>query len=86
MGFACDGSSAAATPVPGRTCWDFKNWSVFQIAAVSSITATDIANKRKFLFPPDIVFTSDATGPYAAILIGSGDREHAFATTISDRF
>jgi type IV pilus assembly protein PilY1 len=61
-------------------------WSVTKIAAISSSTDTDIANKRKFLFPPDLVFGTDASGNYTAVLIGSGDREHPFDTTVANRF
>jgi len=62
------------------------NWGVYKIASLSSTTATDIPNQRKFLFPPDVVFSKDTTGSYAAILIGSGDREHPFDTTVINRF
>ena len=62
------------------------NWQVLQVADVSSTTTTDIANKRRFLFPPDVVLSSDSTGDYAAVLIGSGDREHPFSTDTTDRF
>jgi len=65
---------------------DPANWGVYQIAALSSTTSTDIANKRKFLFPPDVVFSKDSVGTYAAILLGSGDREHPFDTNTTDRF
>ena len=41
---------------------------------------------RRFLFPPDVVLSSDTTGDYAAVLIGSGDREHPFSTDTTDRF
>jgi type IV pilus assembly protein PilY1 len=58
---------------------------VTKIAALSSATATDIANKRKFLFPPDLVFGTDASN-YTAVLLGSGDREHPFDTTVVNRF
>ena len=60
-------------------------WTVTKIAAVSSTTNTDIANKRKFLFPPDLVFGTD-TSNYTAVLLGSGDREHPFDTTVVNRF
>jgi len=61
------------------------NWTIAKIGSVSSTTATDIANKRKFLFPPDVVFSNDGSA-YAAILLGSGDREHPFDTNTTDRF
>ncbi len=80
----------------GDTCgqmWRFDissanmdDWTATKIAAVSSTTATDIANKRKFLFPPDLVFGTDGSGNYTAVLTGSGDREHPFDTTVINRF
>jgi type IV pilus assembly protein PilY1 len=68
------------------TSSDMTQWTVTKIAAMSSATSTDIANKRKFLFPPDLVFGTDANGFYTAVLIGSGDREHPFDTTVVNRF
>src|SRR6185369_14840941 len=59
------------------------NWVVTQLAAISGTALTD---KRKFLFPPDVVYSSDAAGNYDAILIGSGDREHPFDSTVTNRY
>jgi type IV pilus assembly protein PilY1 len=59
------------------------NWVVTQFAAVSGTALTD---KRKFLFPPDVLYSSDANGNYDAILIGSGDREHPFDSTVTNRY
>jgi type IV pilus assembly protein PilY1 len=53
-------------------------WSVTRIASVSSSTA---AQRRKFLFPPDVVFGNG----FDAVLMGSGDREHPFDTTVVNR-
>ena len=61
-------------------------WVATKIAAISSSTDTDIANKRKFLFPPNLVFGTDGTGNYTAVLLGTGDREHPFSTVVSNRF
>lgn len=61
---------------------DPSNWKVHKLAFVGGIDA----NARKFLFPPDVVYDGDANGPYDAVLIGSGDREHPFDTTIVNRF
>jgi type IV pilus assembly protein PilY1 len=61
-------------------------WTVTKIAALASTVSTDIANKRKFLFPSDLVFATDASGNYTAVLLGSGDREHPFDTTVVNRF
>jgi type IV pilus assembly protein PilY1 len=59
------------------------NWQVTRIANLSGSAVTD---KRKFLFSPDVVFGSDGNGNYDAILLGSGDREHPFDATVTNRF
>jgi type IV pilus assembly protein PilY1 len=61
-------------------------WQVNKLASLSGTVATDVRNKRKFLFPADAVASSDSTGNFIAVLIGSGDRQHAFDTSIQDRF
>jgi len=63
---------------------DPANWTVNKIAALGGSGA----NARKFLFAPDVVYGDSDTGtqPYDAILIGSGDREHPFDTTVANRF
>jgi Tfp pilus tip-associated adhesin PilY1 len=43
---------------------------------------TTAAGRRKFLFPPDVVGQQG----FDAVLIGSGDREHPFDSTITNRF
>ncbi|HEU4646196.1 MAG TPA: hypothetical protein VFS80_11620, partial [Burkholderiales bacterium] len=65
---------------------DMDEWTVTRIAGISSGGATDIVNKRKFLFPPDIVFGTDGVGNYAAVLMGTGDREHPFDTNVVNAF
>lgn len=45
-------------------------WQVTRLAALGG--ASGDATKRKFLFQPDVVVTKN----YAAVLVGSGDREH----------
>lgn len=57
---------------------DPANWTVGKLAAIGG-TGDD---ERKFLFPPDVVFGSG----YDAVLLGSGDREHPFDTTVENRF
>jgi type IV pilus assembly protein PilY1 len=57
---------------------DPANWAVNMLAAVGST--------RKFLHAPDVVPGEDGSGPYDAVLIGSGDREHPFDTTVTNRF
>jgi type IV pilus assembly protein PilY1 len=59
------------------------NWVVTQLA---SLSGTSLSDKRKFLFSPDVVFGKDGTGNFDAVLLGSGDREHPFDATITDRF
>jgi type IV pilus assembly protein PilY1 len=54
------------------------NWTVNKLASVG-FAATDNKNdRRKFLYPPDVVYGKDASGAYDAVVIGSGDREHPF--------
>ena len=56
------------------------NWGVGKVAALGGTLAAD---KRKFLFAPDTVAFDSTTD---SILIGSGDREHPFDTTIANRY
>ena len=71
------------------------NWTVTKIADVADHTTvkagldadgdpfTNFPGLRKFLFPPDVVYSENG---YDAILIGSGDREHPFDESITNRF
>ncbi len=59
------------------------NWSVQKVASIAAHTATE---RRKFQYPPDVVFSSDAGGSFSALLIGSGDREHPFDATVTNQF
>lgn len=55
--------------------------------AVAPLSGTHPAlNYRKFLFSPDVVYSSDPTGQYDAVLVGSGDREHPFDMVVQNRF
>jgi type IV pilus assembly protein PilY1 len=91
-----DAARAADRVYVGDTCgqvWrldisssNMDNWAATRIANISTGVATDVANKRKFLFPPDLVFAVDGTGNYTAVLLGSGDREHPFDTNVVNRF
>lgn len=56
-------------------------WTLGKIASLGGTGA----NARKFLYPPDVVLQSP-TQPFDAVLIGSGDREHPFDTTIVNQF
>ena len=61
------------------------NWTIDKLA---SLGGTSAPNARKFLGTPDVVVASTAgiPVPYDTILIGSGDREQPFDTTITNRF
>lgn len=59
------------------------NWAVLRLA---SIGGTEASNRRKFMYAPDVVYSSDGYGPYDAVLIGSGDREHPFEVSVTNRF
>jgi type IV pilus assembly protein PilY1 len=61
---------------------DETKWKATKIAALGGSDS----NARKFLFPPDVVYGSDANGPYDAVLVGSGDRENPFDITVTNRF
>ena len=65
---------------------DPRRWVVRKLATLSSTTATDIANHRKFLFQPEVTVAEDSIGLYAAVLIGTGDREHPFDGLAVNRF
>ena len=53
-------------------------WTVNALASVGYAQYGATVSRRKFLFPPDVAYGSDAGGAYDAVLIGSGDREHPF--------
>jgi type IV pilus assembly protein PilY1 len=55
------------------------NWRATKLASVASTAAA--SGRRKFLFAPDVVFN----GSFDAVLMGSGDREHPFDTTVINR-
>ena len=52
---------------------------------LANISAPGLVNTRKFLYKVDAVAGSDPTGGFDAILVGSGDREHPFDATVSNR-
>jgi type IV pilus assembly protein PilY1 len=61
--------------------WDFtfpSNWTIYKVADLSGGTTTG----RKFFYPPDVVLTRD----FAALLIGSGDREKPLLSATQDHF
>ena len=54
------------------------DWKTTKLASLGGSGA----DGRKFLNKPDVVFGTD----YDAVLLGSGDREHPFETTVTNRF
>ncbi len=54
------------------------NWVSYKIASLGGSGA----DARKFLNKPDVVFGAN----FDAVLVGSGDREHPFDTSITNRF
>lgn len=60
------------------------DWVVTKLASVADLAS--VGGRRKFLASPDVVYTRDASGAYDAVLIGSGDREHPYDTTVENRF
>jgi type IV pilus assembly protein PilY1 len=61
------------------------SWTIDKVAALGAASGS---NARKFLGAPDVVVasTSGVPVPYDTILIGSGDREQPFDTSITNRF
>ena len=58
-------------------------WAVNKLATIGGTGA----DERKFLFPPDVVLPPHVNGGnFDAVLIGTGDREHPFNTTVTNRF
>lgn len=57
------------------------NWTVTKLASLGGTGA----NARKFLYAPDIISATTANN-FDSLLIGSGDREHPFDTTIQNRY
>ena len=55
------------------------NWRVTKLASIANTSAA--SGRRKFLFAPDVVYN----GSTDAVLMGSGDREHPFDTTVINR-
>ena len=54
------------------------NWTIYKVADLSGGTSTG----RKFFFGPDVVLT----GSFAALSLGSGDREKPLLTATQDHF
>ncbi|HEX4859023.1 MAG TPA: hypothetical protein VFV17_08385 [Usitatibacteraceae bacterium] len=58
------------------------NWVVTRLA---SISGGALSAKRKFLYGVSLVAGTDPTGGFDAVLIGTGDREHPFDSTVQNR-
>jgi type IV pilus assembly protein PilY1 len=61
--------------------WDHttpSNWTMYKLADLSGGTTTG----RKFFYPPDVILTRD----FAALMIGSGDREKPLLSATQDHF
>ena len=58
---------------------DVADWEVTQIASIADHSVS--SGMRKFLYRPSVVYSSG----FDAILIGTGDREHPFDTTVVNR-
>ncbi|MFT5046710.1 MAG: type IV pilus assembly protein PilY1 [Porticoccaceae bacterium] len=65
----------------GTTSNSPSTWTVTKLASLGGTGA----NARKFLYQPDVVL-ADSTHPFDSILLGSGDREQPFDTTIQNDF
>jgi type IV pilus assembly protein PilY1 len=65
---------------------DPRNWKVRKLATLGSAVDTDIPNKRKFFFAPEVTIAEDASGVFLAVLLGSGDREHPFDGLVANTF
>jgi type IV pilus assembly protein PilY1 len=65
---------------------DPANWKVRKLATLASTSTTDIPNKRRFLFAPEVAFAEDALGVHLAVLLGAGDREHPFDGIVANTF
>lgn len=61
---------------------DPDNWGVYHLASLAGTGA----DERKFLFAPVVATGTDGNGPFHAVLIGSGDREKPFETSIENHF
>jgi len=57
------------------------NWTVTRLAALGGSGV----NARKFLYAPDVIPAS-STNSFDTLLLGSGDREHPFETSVQNRY
>lgn len=62
------------------------NWKTYKIAALGDVGHNGGSDDRKFLFPADVVRTTDSNVETNFLMVGSGNREDPLATTIADNF
>ena len=60
----------------GTTTFAVSDWGIYKVAALSG------AGTRKFFYPPDVVIAPT----FAALMVGSGDREKPLAAISTDAF
>ncbi len=61
------------------------DWTVTHFASAADDFDGDTANDgRKFMYRVDVVEAKDSIGNYHAVLVGSGDREHPFDTSVQN--
>jgi type IV pilus assembly protein PilY1 len=58
------------------------DWGMYKLAALTGSATSSFSGTRKFFYPPDVVLTPT----FAAVLVGSGDREKPLATASADAF
>ena len=62
------------------------DWKLSKLASVGRHYNNSHANDRRFFHRPDFVKFKDGTGPYDAVIIGSGDRAHPTELTVDNWF
>jgi len=67
---------------------DQANWTIKPIFSIGrhSVSPQDIANDRRFFYPPDYVQSKDAAGAFDAVILGTGDRENPRDTDVKNWF
>jgi type IV pilus assembly protein PilY1 len=68
-----------------RVDLDKPNKNDWLVTKLASISGGALGDKRKFLYGVNAVAGMDSGGGFDAVLIGSGDREHPFDSTVSNR-
>lgn len=55
---------------------DRSNWKITRLFSAGRHFQADNTNDRRFFNAPDVVFASDETGDFDAVILASGDRAH----------